>query len=127
MANGSGAAFDGDGSVRWEVHTCDDAEHDHRGNKWKCVDVAREDRPHGRRNAGVDKFGRGEFTITLKVPEAGSQRSAFLRQFATGAVHGDLVVISLPIARVANQVEIQWDGSDPTGDAGNKEVRDGER
>jgi hypothetical protein len=120
MANGSGAAFDGNGSVRWEVHTSEDAEHDHQGNQWKCVDVAREDRPRGRRNAGVDRFGRGDFTITLKVPEAGSERSAFLRQFANGAVRGDVVVISLRIAKVQNQVEIQWDGSDPTEDAEKK-------
>jgi len=120
MANGSGGTFDGDGSVRWEVHTSEDAEHDHRGNKWKCVDAAREDRPRGRRNAGVDKFGRGDFTITLKVPEANPQRAEFLRQFSRRAVRGDEVVITLPVAKVRNQVGIQWDGSDPTADAENK-------
>ena len=120
MANGSGAAFDGDGSVRWEVHTSEDADTDHQGNRWKCVDAAREDRPSGRRNAGVDKFGHGDFTITLKVPESRPERSAFLRQFSKGAVRDGVVVISLPIARVRNQVEIQWDGSDPTGDTENK-------
>jgi hypothetical protein len=120
MANGSGAAFDGDGSVRWEVHTCEDTEHDHRGNKVKCVDAPRQDRPGGRRNAGVDKFGRGDFTITLKLPKGDSKRSEFLRQFSKRAVSGDVVVIRLPIAKVRNQVEIQWDGSAPTEDAENK-------
>ena len=120
MANGSGAAFDGNGSVRWEVHTSNDAEHDHRGNMVKCVDAPRADRPGGRLNAGVDKFGRGDFTITLKLPKAEAKRAAFLRQFSKRAVSGDVVVITLPIAKVRNQVEIQWDGSDPTGDAENK-------
>jgi len=120
MANGSGGTFDGDGSVRWEVHTSSDSETDHQGRRCKVIDAAREDRPQGRRNAGVDRYGRGEFTITLKLPEAERERAVFLRQFTKRAVRGDVVVVTVPIAKVRNQVEIQWDGSDPTSDTENK-------
>ena len=99
MANGSGAAFDGDGSVQWEVVTVVD-----ETRKSECVPYD----DHGRRTRGADHQHGEYFRIDFIVPDFWTEQ--FTAQFADarGKKPGEVVSIYLPIEKVPRQIELHW-------------------
>jgi hypothetical protein len=99
MANGSGAAFDGDGSVQWEVVTVDD-----ETRKSEALPYGDD----GRRTKGADKRHGEYFRIDFIVPKFWS--GPFAEQFTDGRGKkpGDTITIYLPIEQVPRQIEVHW-------------------
>ena len=99
--------FDGDGSVRWEVRTVDDDDIKVDVKTGKKHKVVEEVRGKGRRNAGADRKHADDFTLVLKAPSAEPAKGAFLAQFSD-RVKGDVVRLKLPVAKIRNQIRVQW-------------------
>jgi hypothetical protein len=102
MANGSGAGFDGDGSVRWEVVTVDD-------DPRKAETLPYGEMKVGRKNTGADKVHGQYFKIDLLVPQ--TWRNEFLAQFTGTPVKkggGEVIELYLPIEKTRNQIEVHW-------------------
>lgn len=103
MPDGQGA-FDGDGSVRWEVVVDQD---DDRKSESTPVDAT------GRKSKGVDKQHKTYFRVVFKVPEDAVQKQQFLSQFAGFVVSGNEVEVRLPILKTATQIKVKWDADGP--------------
>ena len=98
MPEGQGA-FDGGGSVRWEVKNLKDD-----GNKFSSgPDVE----PASRKTKGVDKADGDFFQIVLKVPNDGS-RTTFLAQFTEGPNDDDEIVLKLNREDRKDQIRVVW-------------------
>ena len=99
MPEGQGA-FDGGGSVRWEVKSLKDD-----GTKFSTGPDGTGNA--GRKTKGLDKAGGDVFQIVLKVPNDGS-RTTFLNQFTEGPNGDDEIVLTLNREDRKDQIRVVW-------------------
>ena len=99
MPEGQGA-FDGGGSVRWEVKALKDD-----GTKFSTGPDGTGN--VGRKTKGLDKAGGDVFQIVLKVPNDGS-RTTFLNQFKVAPNGDDEIVLTLNREDRKDQIRVLW-------------------
>ena len=99
MPEGEGA-FDGGGSIRWEVKALVDD-----GTKFSSDPDGSGNR--GRKTKGVDKAEGTIFRIILKVPEDGTA-PAFLAQFNVAPNARNEIVLTLSRERRKDQIRVVW-------------------
>jgi len=105
MPEGQGA-FDGGGSVRWEVKSLKDD-----GTKFSSGPDGTGN--VGRKTKGVDKADGKIFQIVLKVPNDASAAAAFLDQFKVGPNNDNEIVLTLNREDRKDQIKVLWPEAAP--------------